>query len=248
MAQQSLVGKTALITGAAKRIGRATASALAKEGANIVVHYNSSAGEAEDLSSEIKSLGVDSWTVKADFSKPDEYESLIDRTLEITGSLDILVNNASIFPTNRIEDVTYESVVENFQINAWVPFVLSRSFAKRVVHGTIVNLVDSRVYGYDWAHVAYIWSKHVLDTMTKMIAFEFAPNITVNGVYPGLILPPPDKDESYLERLKDTVPLKRYGDAEDIADAIVFLAKSTFISGVVLFVDGGRHLKECANG
>lgn len=248
MAQEPVTGKTALITGAAKRIGRAIALTLATAGVNVVVHYNTSAKEAEDLSSEIIQLGVKSWAIGADFTKPEEYETLIDRTLETAGSLDFLVNNASIFPTEKIDDVTYESAVENFQVNAWVPFTLSRTFNSRLGRGKIVNLIDSRVSGYDWTHVGYIWSKNVLAVMTRMIALEFAPNVTVNGVSPGLILPPPGKDESYLERLKDTVPLKRYGGAEDIADAVLFLLKSDFLTGEVIYVDGGRHLKEYTNG
>jgi NAD(P)-dependent dehydrogenase (short-subunit alcohol dehydrogenase family) len=248
MARTRIRGKTALVTGAAKRIGRATALALADEGSNVVVHYNSSPEEADELARELRAKGVNSWTVRADFEKPEEYETLIQRAFDIAGSLDILVNNASIFPVDKIEDVQFDSVVSNVRINAWVPFVLSRAFAHTLGHGKIVNMVDSRVTGYDWSHVAYIWSKHMLAAITRMIALDFAPNITVNAVAPGLILPPPGKDMSYLERLKDTVPLKRYGDPEDIADAIVFLLESDFITGEVIYVDGGRHLKEFTNG
>lgn len=248
MSENPLTGKTALITGAAKRIGRAAALALAHDGVNVIVHYNTSSREAEQLCGEIVKLGVKSWAVRADFAEPVEYETLIDRALDLAGTLDFLINNASIFPTDRLEDVTFESVVSNVQVNAWVPFVLSRAFASRVGKGKIINLIDSRVIGYDWSHVAYIWSKQVLAVMTRMIALQYAPNVTVNGIDPGLILPPPGKDMSYLEQLKDTVPLRRYGHPQDVAEAIVFLLKSDFITGEVIFVDGGRHLKEYTNG
>jgi pteridine reductase len=248
MAENLLKGKTALITGGTKRIGRTVALALANEGVNIVLHYNTSPSEAEILCREIKGMGPHAWTIQADFAKPEEYESLIEKTLKLAGTLDILINNASIFPPDTLNDVSFESVVTNMQVNAWVPFVLSRAFASSVGKGKIINMVDSRVTGYDWAHVAYIWSKHVLASMTRMTALEYAPDITVNGIDPGLILPPPGKDMSYLERLKDTVPLKRHGDPQDIADAIVFLLKSDFITGEVISVDGGRHLKESTNG
>jgi NAD(P)-dependent dehydrogenase (short-subunit alcohol dehydrogenase family) len=191
---------------------------------------------------------VKAWTIQANFDDPEQYEPLIGRTVALAGALDILVNNASIFPTEKIEDVTLASLRANMEINAWAPFVLGRAFARHMKKGKIVNLVDSRISGYDWTHVAYIWSKHVLAVVTRMTALDFAPDITVNAVGPGLILPPPGKDQSYLDRLVDTVPLKRHGDPEDIADAVVFLVKSDFITGQVIYVDGGRHLKEYTSG
>lgn len=248
MGRVSIQGKTALITGAAKRIGRATALALAEDGANIVIHYSSSSSEADELAEELEKLGVRTWTIGADFTNPAEQDNLIDRTLEMTGSLDILINNASIFPVEKLEDVTFEGVVANVQVNAWTPFLLSRKFSEKLGRGHIINLIDSRVTGYDWAHVGYIWSKHVLCSMTRMMALQYAPTIKVNGVAPGLILPPPGQDVSYIERLAGTVPLKKHGEPEDIADAIAFLVKSDFITGEVIYVDGGRHLKEFTNG
>ena len=134
------------------------------------------------------------------------------------------------------------------EVNAWVPFILSRTFAERVGRGKIINLHDSRLKGYDLAHAGYILSKHVLAAMTRMMALEFAPNVTVNAVAPGLILPPPDKDESYLQSLVHTVPLQRHGEPQDIADAVAFLIQSDFITGQVIYVDGGRHLHEYSNG
>lgn len=241
-------GQTALVTGAAKRIGRAIALALADEGVNIVVHYNTSRDEAEELAHLLEEKGVKAWIFQADFGLPEHYHSMIRHVVELAGSVDILVNSASIFPTDKIADVTFESLISNMQINAWAPFVFSRSFAEEIGCGAIINLIDSRITGYDWNHVAYIWSKHVLYAMTRMLALEFAPEITVNGIAPGLILPPPGKDESYIKRLEHTVPLKKHGEAEDIAEAAVFLIKSSFITGHVIYVDGGRHLKEYADG
>lgn len=248
MAKNSIAGMTALITGAAKRIGRAIAIALADEGANIIVHYNTSAEEADKLAGELAERGARAWAIQGNFQKPEEYETLIPRAIEMAGSVNILVNNASIFPADKLDDVQFKSVMDNFEVNAWAPFVLSRSFAKRVEKGCIVNLLDSRISGYDWYHVAYIWSKHALAVMTRMTALEYAPEIRVNAVAPGLILPPPGKDESYVDRLAGTVPLKRHGEPQDIADAVVYLVKSTFVTGQVIYVDGGRHLKEHMDG
>src|SRR5262245_50832990 len=240
--------KTALVTGAAKRIGRETALTLADRGMNIIVHFNRSDGEARRLAAELQQKGVKAWTIQADFSRPDEYQTLIERAQEMAAGLDILINNASIFPTDTLTDLRWSGLSTNMEVNAWVPFVLSRSFAQRIGRGKIVNLHDSRLKGYDWTHVGYILSKHVLAAMTRMMALEFAPHISVNAVAPGLILPPPGKDETYLQSLVHTVPLQRYGRPQDIADAVAFLIQSDFITGNVIYVDGGRHLHEYSNG
>ncbi len=243
-----LRGKSALVTGAAKRIGAAISRALAREGVNVVVHYSGSSDAAERLRDEIAALGVRSWLIQADFEEPQGYETLIERSIATAGGLDILVNNAAIFPLDSLATVTFEDLVRNMQVNAWAPFVLSRDFARVVGRGKIVNLVDSRTHDFDWTHVAYILSKHVLDVLTRVTALKYAPDITVNGVAPGLILPPPGKDESYLDRLTDTVPLKRHGSPEDIAEAVLYLLKSDFVTGETIAVDGGRHLKEYDSG
>ena len=248
MSGQPLQGKTALVTGAAKRLGRATALALGAEGVNVVVHYGESAQEGADTCAQLRGLGVKAWAVQADLARPKAPETLIARVLKEAGSLDILVNSASIFPPSALAEMTFEQVVETLRVNAWAPFALGRDFARRVGRGKIVNLLDARIVGYDWAHAAYYLSKQMLAVLTRMMALEFAPHVTVNAVAPGLILPPPGEDESYLDRLSDTVPLKRHGEAEDVTEAIVYLLKSDFVTGQVLFVDGGRHLRGLGHG
>ena len=248
MSENWLEGKTALITGAGKRIGHELAVALADEGANIVVHYRSSVDEAKELQGELRERGVKSWLVNADFEKPEEYETLIDRARHIAGSLDVLVNSAAIFPPSTLDDVQFRDVVQSLQVNAWAPFVLGRAFARTAKRGKIINMLDSRVTSYDWGHVAYILSKHALATLTELMAVQYAPDITVNGIARGLILPPPGKDDSYIEHLAKTVPLKRRGDPGDIAEAAVYLLKSDFVTGQVIYVDGGRHLMEYDSG
>jgi pteridine reductase len=243
-----LRGKAALVTGAAKRIGAAISLALACEGVNIVAHYHGSADEAKKLQQQVEALGVGCTLVQADFEKSAEYETLIARSIEAAGRLDILVNNASLFPEDSLATVSFESLTRNMQVNAWVPFQLSRDFQRLVGRGKIVNLVDSRTHDFDWTHVAYILSKQVLLVLTRVTAVRFAPEITVNGISPGLILPPAGKDESYLERLAETAPLKRHGSPQDIAQAVVYLLKSDFVTGAIINVDGGRHLKEYQSG
>lgn len=241
---QSIQGKTALITGAALRIGRATALALARQGSNIIIHYLHSAADAEKLCDELRALGVQAWALPADFDRREEVEMLIPRALEAAGGLDILINNASIFPMDTMSSLNFENLVQNLEVNAWTPFVLGRAFAGAVERGAIVNMLDSRLDGYDWMHVGYILSKQVLELMTRMMALNFAPGVTVNAVAPGLILPPPGMDESYIDKLIYTVPLKEHGQPEDIADAIIYLVTSRYCTGEVIYVDGGRHLME----
>jgi NAD(P)-dependent dehydrogenase (short-subunit alcohol dehydrogenase family) len=243
-----LKGKTAIVTGAAKRLGREIALALAAEGVNVVAHYNSSGDEAEGLRALIERSGVSSWLLRADFETPDDYEKLIEKAADAAGRLDILVNSASIFPSGALEEIRFDDVMRNVHVNAWVPFALSRSFARRTDRGVIINLLDTRIEGYDFDHAAYILSKHMLAMFTEMTALEYAPGIRVNAVAPGLVLPPPGRDETFLDKMKDGLPLRRHGSARDVADAVIFLLKSEFITGQTIFVDGGRHLREKGSG
>ncbi len=248
-APRKLKGKVALVTGASKRIGRAIAIALAEEGVHVVAHDRREVEpETIKVCEEVVGCGAKSWRVMADLEKPEEYETLVARALKAAGTLDILINNASLFLPNTLMEVGFGDVSRHMQVNAWAPFVLSREFSRLAGRGKIINLLDTRISGYDFAHVAYILSKHALLLLTKMCAVEFAPNITVNGVAPGLILPPAGKDEHYLDQLAQTVPLKQHGKPQDISEAILFLLKSDFVTGQIIYVDGGRHLMEEPHG
>ncbi len=234
-----------MVTGASRRLGRAIASGIAELGANIVIHdHQSHQDECEDLCRDFGKRGITSWTVTADFEKTEEYGALIEKALGVAGRLDILINNASVFAGDTIRDSNFDNLVRHMQINAWAPFVLSREFAQHAGKGKIINLLDTRVSGYDWKHISYILSKDVLQVLTKMTALEFAPAITINAVAPGLILPPSGKDEGYLDKLSEEVPLRRHGAPEDVVSAVLFLLGSDFITGQVIYVDGGRHLME----
>ena len=239
-------GKTALVTGGAKRIGRAICLALANAGADVVVHHGRSESEAQELVGLIEKLGVRAWAIRADLGNTEELDGLIGRVYDAAGKLDILVNNASTFDESRFDTFTLDDLEGNARVNAWAPFALARRFVERADSGHIINLLDSRVAGYDWAHVAYHASKVLLELFTRQMALRFAPAFQVNAVAPGLILPPPGKDQAYLESLKDKLPLRRVGSAEAVAEAVLFLLRSDFITGQTIFVDGGRHLKGAA--
>jgi pteridine reductase len=241
-----LVGKTALVTGAARRIGRAVALELASSGANVVLHYSRSSRDAEALAAEVAALGARPTLLQADLAQPDEVEALVSRAVELAGRLDLLVNNASVFEPETLDAASLDRLVRDVTVNAWAPLVLIRAFARQLQRGRVVNLLDARVAGLDLAHAGYILSKHLLAVITRMAAVAFAPGLTVNAVAPGLILPPAGQDEAYLVRLARDLPLKRHGGPEDVARAVRFLLESDFITGQVIFVDGGHHLLEAA--
>lgn len=239
----TLSGQTALVTGGAKRLGRAVCEALAGCGVRIAVHYNRSADEADALVERLRGQGIEAQAFAAELGTHAQRKALVDEVVRAFGSLDILVNSASIFPEDRLADVSIESLVPNIEVNALAPLELSRAFAAQDRPGCIVNFLDTRVLDYDEKHVSYHLSKRMLFSLTRMMATEFAPAVRVNGVAPGLVLPPAGKDESYLESLKHTNPLNTYGSEADIARAVLFLAESPFITGQVIYVDGGRHMK-----
>jgi len=237
-----LKGKTALITGGAKRIGREIALTLADMGADIVVHYRSSGAEAEELRELLLDKEVEVWLERADFTAETDYSGYISRVVSRTGDLDFLVNNASIFPESSVENLDFGGLERNLSVNAWAPFSLSRAFFENSASGRIVNLLDTRIAGYDWGHAGYYFSKVLLGRMTKMLAIKAAPEFAVNGVAPGLISPPEGVGEEYLEARTSRVPMGRHGEKSDVAEAVAYLLKADFVTGQIIYVDGGRNL------
>ncbi len=238
-----LSGKVALVTGAAKRIGRSTALALARNGADVVVHYNTSASQAKELAGHIGQLGRRAWAIQADLAQPDEAEGLVAMAVEQAGPVDILVNNAAIFAESRLSDFRPEELLENVSINALAPLLAGRAFAAQGRGGAIVNLLDSRITDYDRTHAAYHLTKRMLLTLTRMMALEFAPAVRVNAVAPGAILPPPGREDDNMAAAAVGNLLGRCGTPEEVADAVLFLLTNEFVVGQVIYVDGGRHMR-----
>jgi NAD(P)-dependent dehydrogenase (short-subunit alcohol dehydrogenase family) len=249
MTQGSLQGKTALITGGARRLGRAVALELADHGANVVVHYRQSEREARALVDDIAARGVRAWALSADFDDPGAATGLVRQAIARAGSLDLLINNASFFPTDELATLTFDALVRSLRVNAWAPFALSRAMHEEVGRGHIVNLLDAKIYGEGYEdHVSYLLGKEALARLTRMAARAFAPGFTVNAVAPGAILPPPGRDQRYLDELGAALPLERAGTPMDIARAVIFLLESDFITGHTLIVDGGQHLRASSHG
>ena len=235
--------KTALVTGASKRIGRAIALSLADNGYSIVVQYNNSKSEALKLCGEIENKNVRAWPIKSDFSRRNDLESLMSKAISLAGPVSVLINNASIFQSGNIDKINIDDFNINMLINAWAPFYLSRAFADNSKRGVIINITDARIPGFAPKNIAYSLSKSVLQSITEICAAQFAPHIRVNGVAPGLILPPAGENDFYMEKLRKKAPLCKQGTPQDVADAIVFLVKNPFITGEILYIDGGRRHK-----
>lgn len=234
--------KTALVTGGAKRLGKAIVAQLAAAETNVIIHYNQSGRSAEALQKKMIKEGVAAWTLQADLADPAAGEELLYKAMELVDKVDILVNSASVFPAGEMGTITYADLEKNIQINAWAPLALSRAFALQAENGVIINLLDTRVRGYDRKHAAYYLSKKMLEVLTTTCALDFAPTVRVNAVAPGLVLPPVGADTGYLETLAHTNPLNTHGAAADVASAVQFLIESSFVTGQTLYVDGGRHL------
>lgn len=238
-----LSGKTALVTGAAKRIGAAIAITMAKHGAHVLIHYNRAEVKARRLAEEITALGGNVSAVQANLADAEATERLMETIIRQYNKVDILVNNASIFNEMTLAESTVEAVQANMMVNAIAPMLLARRFAAQGRPGVIINMIDTMAMDYDKKHVPYHISKRALHGITKMMAVEFAPLVRVNAVAPGLILPPEGQDKAYLERLASSNPLNRYGSVVDVVRAVLYLLEAEFVTGQTLYVDGGRHLR-----
>jgi pteridine reductase len=234
---------TVLITGGARRLGAAIARKLGAAGWDVVVHYRSSQAPAEQLVQELKSGGAQAWAVSGDLSDPKSCSALVDSAVETSGGLDALVCNASIFDSSTLFDLKAEDIQENVQMHAVAPLLLARRFAELPTARHVLNLLDSKITGPDDEHFAYHLSKRMLADLTRSMAVALAPGVAVNGVAPGAVLPAPGKSQAEFDALAQGVPLERTGTPEDIASAAHYLLTSEFVTGQVLFVDGGRHLQ-----
>lgn len=238
-----LEGKTAFITGGAKRLGAETAFSLGERGVNCIIHYNSSREEAEETAARLRGMGVGAWTVKADFSDPREAAGSVQEGISLAGKIDILVLSSSIYTEDTLGDFRKEDFYRNLNINALSPLYAAREFARQEREGAIITILDSRMEDYDKNHLSYHISKRTLYSFTRMMSLEFAPLICVNGIAPGIILPIPGKGPESLERSAKANLLGRVGTTEEITETLIFLLRNRFITGQVVYVDGGRNLK-----
>ncbi len=240
------MNNTALITGASLRIGRSITEHLAENGWNIIVHYNSSDKEADDLCRKlVKKYPNQHFTpVQADFRNADEVSGLIPKVVSEIGTFDLLINNASVFDSGYIRKTSLWLYENQMNVNLRAPFFLIKEFANSCQKGNIINLTDTRITSNKTNFSAYSLSKKGLWDLTKMAALEFGPEIRVNAVAPGLNLAPEDKDEGFLHRRAEKIPMKKPGGVEPVLRCIDFILKNKYLTGQLLFADGGENLGE----
>jgi pteridine reductase len=227
------------------RLGKALALALAEEGVGLAIHYNRSSDPAEQTVAEIQALGRDAVAIQGDLSLPGQAPAIVERAADRLGELDILVNSAAIFEPGDLAQTTEVGWDKHFVINLKAPFFLSQAFAAHVGRNRparIVNLADWRGLRPDPDYLAYSLTKAGVMAMTKGLALALAPNIQVNAIAPGAILPPPGKDQAHLERLAGEIPLRHVGSPAEIVGTLLYLLRSDFVTGETLFVTGGQHL------
>ncbi len=241
-----LIGKVAIVTGGSVRLGKTIALCLAGQGVKIGLHYNQSAEQAEGTLEDITSLGSMGILVRADFRQPlQAAEKIVEKTLSEFNRVDILINSAAIFEESSFSSVTGDHWDRHFDINLKAPFFLCQKFAQHLNPGEraqIVNIADWRGTRPGNDHLVYTLTKSALVTMTKSLAQHLAPDIQVNAIAPGTILPPPGSDQNYLRQITEKIPMGRTGTPQDVTNALLYLLRSDFITGEVLHVTGGQQL------
>jgi NAD(P)-dependent dehydrogenase (short-subunit alcohol dehydrogenase family) len=238
-------GRTVLVTGAAKRLGRAIALELARAGWNIALHYANSRDDAETAAAEIRAKGVTCAIFAADFAVEAETEKLTTRVNAEMGPLTALINSASLFENDDWRSASRKSWDAHMEINLRAPFLLSQHFARQLpkaAQGAIVNIIDQRVLKPTPQFMSYSLSKAGLYWLTITLAQALAPDIRVNAVGPGPTMRNPRQSEADFARQRDATILKHGAEPADIARAVRYLLEANAVTGQMLAVDGGQHL------
>ena len=237
------MNRTVLITGAAVRIGRAIAETLARAGWNVVVHAHRSVAQADSFCAELRAAGRQAWRVTGDLLAPDGADAVFAAALAAAGSVDALVNNASVFERQPLAAATPDDFDRMWRINALAPIRLTQLLAAhlsaRSTQGCAVNLLDQRIAQPSTGATPYVLSKKALEAFTLSAARELAPALRVNAVAPGAVLLP---EAPAAKEPAGCFPLGARPTAEQVADAVRFLLDATAVTGQILYADGGQHL------
>ncbi len=241
----TLRGRVTLVTGAGRRVGRAIAVALGAEGMRVAVHYNESARGAEETVQIIRATGGTAELVRGDLMKVDACEHLVDDVVAQFGELFLLVNSAAIMLRTPIGKVTEAQWDEMNALNVRAPFFLTQRAAPhlRSANGNIVNIADLAAFETWRGYVPHGMTKAAVVQMTRATAHALAPHVRVNGIAPGVVMLPEDFDAAQEAHLISTTPLNRIGSPEDVAHAVIYLATADFVTGEIIRVDGGRHVR-----
>lgn len=234
--------RTALITGAAKRMGKELALHLANNSWNLAIHYNSSKEDAMVLRDYLKAI-YPKQVFKVfccDLSCNPEY--LISEVEKEFGHIDLLVNNASVYSVSSIKETSIDLLSEQMNINFRAPFILMRDYANLCKEGLIVNLLDTRITKFATDYAAYSLSKVALAHLTQMGALEFGPNIRVNGIAPGSTIAPKGAGDNYIEMKAANTPMKELGGIQTILKSLDYILENNYLTGQILYCDGGEQL------
>jgi NAD(P)-dependent dehydrogenase (short-subunit alcohol dehydrogenase family) len=240
------IPRAALVTGGAKRLGRAIVETLAAEGFAVAIHYNRSAAEAEALAAEINGGGGQAVALPADLAEEAEVATLITRAGAALGPVGVLVNNASVFERDEWQDVTRESWDRHMEPNLRAPFLLTQRMASALpmeARGVVVNMIDQRVWSLTPHFVSYTVTKSALWTLTRTLALALAPRIRVAGIGPGPAVPSPRQSQADFERQCRSVPLQHGTSPAEIAAAVTAILSLPSFTGQMLALDGGQHLQ-----
>lgn len=234
----------ALITGSAIRLGKHIALALATEGYDIALHYNSSKDKAAATAQEIQALGVQCKTFQFNLKEAENISGLVQNVKDSFPKLNVLVNSASGYQQETIRDTSVATFDTQFALNLRAPFFLTQAFAKIVGNGNIINIIDNKIGFNQFNYAAYLLSKKAFAEFTRMAALEFAPKIRVNGVAPGVVLPAKTRSQEYINWRIQGIPLQIQGEATHITKAIFSFLQNDFITGQILVIDGGENIAQ----
>ncbi|TDJ48546.1 MAG: SDR family oxidoreductase [Nitrospina sp.] len=237
---------TAIITGGAVRIGKALACHLADRGYNLALHHNASS--PQDVVDHAQKKGVVCKLFPCDLTDLADAEHLLLKMVEEFSDIDLLINSAANFVQENVEATSTATLEDTLRINLMSPYLLMREYKKHVGRGLIVNILDERITRNVSTFAAYSVSKVALEHVTKLAAVEWGQTVRVNGIAPGLILPPAGQGQDYLTRNAKNVPTRTHGNIADLTRALDYLIDSAFVNGEILFVDGGSSLRLDANG
>ncbi len=233
----------ALVTGASRRLGRVLALELGRQGYAIALHYHTSVDKAHETAGEIRKLGVPVSLFKADLTDPEQINHLFEGVSLLKNPLRILVNSAAVMERNNLMDISAHEWDETLALNLRAPLLCAQNAAKLMQEGgLIVNITDAGASRALTGFPAYIISKSALENLTRLLARTLAPNIRVNSIAPGLILPGENVISQEWSRLVDRVPARRSGTPEEIAKALIFLLHNDYMTGQSIVVDGGYQL------